>query len=294
MTNAKTILVTGATGFLGSHLIESLIYQGYSVVILKRSTSNLWRINDLMPLVKSYDVDLVSLDLAFMENRIDCVIHAACHYGRNGDSTATIAETNLSFGLCILDACLKYGTPTFVNTDTLLSKYLNNYTLSKKQFVEWLKQHSDKINVINLRLEHIYGPKDDTDKFVHWVISQFETNVPEISLTKGRQKRDFIYIDDVVAAYLLVIEKASVLNGFNEYDVGTGTLMEVKVFLELLKDAYQNNLGNTTSKLLFGAVPYRDGEMMTVKVDNSGLVALGWKPAITVKQGLQNLIKGYS
>jgi CDP-paratose synthetase len=294
MTNVKTILVTGATGFLGSHLIESLIKQGYSVVILKRSTSNLWRISDLMPLVKSYDVDLVSVDLAFMENRIDCVIHAACHYGRNGDSAATIAETNLSFGLCILDACLKHGTSTFVNTDTLLSKYLNNYTLSKKQFVEWLTQHSDKINVINLRLEHIYGPKDDKNKFVHWVISQFEANVPEISLTKGHQKRDFIYIDDVVAAYLLVIEKSSALNGFNEYDVGTGKLMEVKVFLELLKDAYQNNLGNTTSKLLFGAVPYRDGEMMTVKVDNESLVALGWKPVISVKQGLQNLIKGYS
>ena len=154
MINAKTILVTGATGFLGSHLIESLIYQGYSVVILKRSTSNLWRISDLMPLVKSYDVDSVSVDLAFMENRIDCVIHTACHYGRNGDSVATVAETNLSFGLCVLDACLKYGTTTFINTDTLLSKYLNNYTLSKTHFVEWLKQHSDKINVINLNIKH--------------------------------------------------------------------------------------------------------------------------------------------
>lgn len=293
MTNTKTILVTGGTGFLGSHLIELLISQDYSVVILKRSTSNLWRISHLMPLVKSYDVDLVSPDLAFMENSIDCVIHTACHYGRNVDSTATIAETNLSFGLCVLDACLKFGTPTFINTDTLLSKYLNNYTLSKKQFVEWLKQQSDKINVINLRLEHIYGPKDDINKFIPWVISQFEANVPEISLTKGHQKRDFIYIDDVVAAYLLVIEKASVLKGFNEYDLGTGTLMEVKVFVELLKDLYQKHLGNTPSKLLFGAVPYREGEMMTVKVDNSGLVALGWKPVISVKQGLQNLIKGY-
>ena len=117
--------------------------------------------------------------------------------------------------------------------------------------------------------------------------------MPEISLTKGHQKRDFIYIDDVVAAYLLIIEKASILKGFNEYDLGTGTLMEVKVFVELLKDLYQKHLGNTSSKLLFGAVPYREGEMMTVKVDNSGLVALGWKPDISVKQGLQNLIKGY-
>jgi nucleoside-diphosphate-sugar epimerase len=136
------------------------------VVILKRSTSNTWRINHLLSKINFYNVDLQSLELAFMEQHIDYVIHTACHYGRNGDSFSEIVETNLIFSLKILEACLKFSTDTFFNTDTLLNKYLNVYTLSKKHFVDWLEQNSDKIRVVNLKLEHLYGPKDDASKFV--------------------------------------------------------------------------------------------------------------------------------
>ncbi|MFK5948574.1 MAG: GDP-mannose 4,6-dehydratase, partial [Methylococcales bacterium] len=66
----KNILLTGATGFLGSHLLEALLNESYQVVILKRSTSDTWRINHLLEQVKSYDVDIQNLDLAFSEQSI--------------------------------------------------------------------------------------------------------------------------------------------------------------------------------------------------------------------------------
>ena len=286
-----TVLLTGATGFLGSHLLEALLKQGYPVVILKRSTSNLWRIEHLAGQYKSYDVDTQPIEQAFEEQRIDCVIHTACHYGRNGDPISEIVESNLMFGLRILDACLKFNTDTFFNTDTLLQKHLNVYTLSKKQLVEWLEQQADKIQVVNLKLEHMYGPKDDTTKFVPWVISQLQQNVAEIKLTKGEQQRDFIYIDDVVSAYLTVLEKAPGLARFNEFDVGTGQLVTVKSFLEQLKETYQANFGATATKLAFGEIPYREGEMMTVAVNNQGLLELGWMPNVILKQGLEKILK---
>ena len=286
-----TILLTGATGFLGSHLLEALLKQDYSVVVLKRSTSNLWRIEHLAGQYKSYNVDTAPLEKAFEEQRIDCVIHTACHYGRNGDPISQVVEGNLMFGLRVLDACLKFNTDTFFNTDTLLQKHLNVYTLSKKQFVEWLTQQSDKVQVVNLKLEHMYGPKDDATKFVPWVISQLQQNVADIKLTKGEQQRDFIYIDDVVAAYLTVLEQARNLPKFSEFDVGTGQLVTVRSFLEQLRESYQANFGSIDTKLAFGVIPYREGEMMTVQVNNQGLCDLGWAVKTGTESGLKKVLK---
>jgi CDP-paratose synthetase len=71
----QTILLTGATGFLVSHLLEALIKEGYQVVILKRSLSNTWRIDHLLDRVVSYDVDKQPLKTAFEQQKIDTVIH---------------------------------------------------------------------------------------------------------------------------------------------------------------------------------------------------------------------------
>jgi CDP-paratose synthetase len=292
MSALPNILLTGATGFLGSHLLEALLKKGHKVVILKRSTSNTRRIEHFMTQVTSYDVDTQPLELAFEQQRIDVVIHTACHYGRNGAPIHQIVESNLMFGLRILDAGLKFNTDTFINTDTLLQKHLNVYTLSKKQFVEWLQQQSDQIQVVNLKLEHMFGPKDDASKFVPWALSQLKANALEIKLTKGEQERDFIYIEDVVSAYMTVLEKVPGLVKFNEFDVGTGQLITVKTFLEMLKKVYEANFGTSMTKLNFGAIPYREGEMMTVEVNNQALLALGWKPMTSNETGLEKILEG--
>jgi len=172
-----------------------------------------------------------------------------------------------------------------------LPRNLNSYILSKSQFVDWLKLHSKKIQVVNLKIEHMYGPKDDTNKFLPWIISQFKEKASEIRLTKGEQKRDFIYIDDVVSAYLIVLEKLPTLIDYNEYEVGTGQALEIKEVLEQLKELYEASFGKITSKMVFGALPYREGEMMSVKVNNQSLIDLGWLPKIKLQQGLKKYLE---
>ncbi len=296
MCEQQTILLTGATGFLGSHLLEALLEKGHKVIVLKRSTSNTWRIEKLLPNIVSYDVDTQPLELAFEEQGIDSVIHTACNYGRNNNSMSEVVDSNVLFGLKILDACIKYGVRTFINTDTFFNtgisqqKYLSTYILSKKQFLEWIKEQSSRIQIINLKLEHIYGPKDDNTKFIPWILSQLKQKSPDISLTEGTQERDFIYITDVVSAYTTVLINASNLPKFSEFDVGTGKLFTIKFVVEQLKLLYENKYGEVPTKLKFGSIPYRNGELMTVDVDNKTLLTLGWKPNVNIQNGLEKII----
>lgn len=287
----KTILLTGATGFLGSHLLVALIASGYKVVILKRSTSSMSRINSLLSEVYSYDTDKCSLEKIFEEQCIDVVIHTACNYGRKDESLLEMVESNLMFGLRLLEFSVKYNVVSFVNVDTILGKNLNAYTLSKKQLVEWLFKMSSKIQVVNLKLEHMYGVKDDDTKFIYWVLKQLRNNEEEIKLTTGVQLRDFIYVDDVVSAFITILNKLEELNSFNEYEVGIGKSISVRNFIEKLKMTYEKKYGVSSTVLNFGAIPYRDGEVMEIIVNNKSLLDLGWSASTSLEKGLEMIIQ---
>jgi CDP-paratose synthetase len=296
LSKQKTILLTGASGFLGSYLLEALIQQRYNTIVLKRSTSNLWRILHLSGFYSAYDVDIDSVEKAFQENKIDIVIHTACSYGRNGESITDIVNSNLIFGLHLLDACIKYNISHFFNTDTFFNagnvfqKHLNIYTLSKKQFVDWLKLNAEKINVVNLKLHHLYGPKDDNSKFIPWLISELQRNASEIKLSKGEQKRDFIYIKDAVAAYLLLLNKKISLKGYNEMTVSTGSLVTLKEFIEYLAIQYALLRGQKPVRLGFGELPYREEEIMLPENKNDELSKTGWTPEFSYKQGIDDYL----
>ena len=93
----KTILLTGASGFLGSYLLESFIALNFNVIILKRSTSSTIRINHLLNNIIHYNVDLLSsLDDVFVQNKIDIIVHTACSYGRSNERLKDIINTNLN------------------------------------------------------------------------------------------------------------------------------------------------------------------------------------------------------
>jgi nucleoside-diphosphate-sugar epimerase len=287
---AETVLITGGTGFLGSHLVHELLQNGYRVIVLKRSTSNTWRIDDVFKRISCYDIDRVELEDIFTDQYIDVVIHTACCYGRSNEKASTVVDTNVMLGLKIFELADKFNTDTFFNTDTLLQKYLNVYSLSKKHLVEWLKQLAGHVRVVNMKLEHMYGPKDDIAKFVPWVIEQLKQNRDKIELTEGKQERDFIFVTDVVSAYLTVLKQREGLSRFSEFDAGTGKPITVRQFVTELMEQYkkQNPENNTT--LEFGSIPYRENEMMGVTVDVEPLKILGWIPKISREIGIRNVL----
>jgi nucleoside-diphosphate-sugar epimerase len=182
----------------------------------------------------------------------------------------------------------QFGLRTFINIDTVLPKAVSPYSLSKAQFREWLTSFFHrKLCCVNFALEHFYGPDDERSKFVTWIIYSMLNNVPQLDLTAGEQKRDFIYIDDVVTAFEAVFRKSVTLaNGFYSYEVGSGRNIAVSDLVRLIK----SEVGNTATELNFGAVPYRTNEEMLSQVNLRNMNSLGWAPNVTLETGIRNVI----
>lgn len=282
----KTILLTGATGFLGSHLFKFWLSEGHSLIILKRSSSSLDRIKEFQSKIISYDIDLVSLEIAFLENKIDAVVHLAAAYGRNDESDFQLVQTNTLFPLNLLEESIKNGVKYFINTSSSLPHNINAYSRSKKHFNEWLMTKNEVIHIIDLELEYFYGYGDSEWKFLTMILKKLLHNEPSIDFTSGLQRRDFIYIDDVINAYDIVLSRIENIESGTKISVGSGLAYPIKDVVTLCK----NLIKNSKTKLNFGAIPDRRGELDELKADTSILNSLGWKCKYSLEYGLRELI----
>lgn len=282
----KTILLTWGTGFLGSHIIEDL-RKKYDIVLLKRSHSDTSKIRDFLPEIEYYNIDEVDLESIFQKRRIDMILHTATHYGRTYKYLSDIIESNLFFPMELIDLGIKYGTEAFMNTDTFWDEHielpigLKYYALTKKDFLKYARiaiRETASMKFINLKIEHLYGPRDDKQKFLPYILSSLLEKKPSIQLTKGEQKRDFIYVKDAVYAYEIIlrnIESTNIL--IDDYDIGTG---ETHTIREIVEKAH--TVLSSQTELLFGALEYRKGETLKTKADTSKLIWIGWKPVYTL------------
>jgi CDP-paratose synthetase len=290
------VLLTGATGFLGSKLLRQLCMEGHEVAALKRQSSGLERVREFRHDAAWYNVDEIDLALPFQRHgRFDAVIHTATCYGRNNEPLSLILASNTTFPLCLLEKAAFFNTGTFFNTDSYFNSdtirllYLKKYALTKKYFTECgrLMAEAGVIRFANIRLEHMYGAGDGPDKFTMHIIRQCLQNVSEIPLTGGEQQRDFIYIDDVVDAYMLLLKKQAALKaGFIEVGLGSGCAVAIRTFVERV-----HRLCYSTSHLDFGALPYRQHEIMASAADISLLMSLGWQPRFSLEAGLGKVVE---
>lgn len=287
----KSILVTGANGFLGSHLLEEMIKQRYKIVILCRESSDMSRIVKFLNHVKIVHLEnLEQLEPLFIEEEISGIIHLATDYGRD-KNLHDVMNANVMMPLKLVEYAIKYKSIFFINTDTFIAKqnsdynYLNSYAKSKYIFKDLLQGFSDKINVINMKIEHLYGTNDSKDKFVTYILNSLIENIDNIDLTSGEQKRDFIYVKDVVNGYLLILQNIRLLLGYNEYEVGSGISTSIKEFVEKAK-----KLTKSSTILNFGKLPTRKGEFKESRANNQNLLSLGWDIKYDVDTGLREII----
>ena len=284
------VLLTGATGYIGSHLTSALVAAGANVSILKRSTSNIDRLVSIQNKISMFDIDVEGLESPFTKgSRIDAIIHSATCYGRNGENEIDVFSSNTLFPLELLRLSAFYESTTFINVDTILCEYLNSYALSKYQFAQWGRFFSQtkRIQFLNIRLEQVYGPNDDLSKFTSLLIRRCVEGALSMPLTKGEQMRDFVFIDDVVTAFMLILEK---MNGkgvyWQELGLGSGSPVSIKHFAKKVKELSCSNI-----EFDFGALDYRDNEVMTSSANINALNELGWTRKWSLEEGILSSIE---
>ena len=278
----KTILITGINGFLGSQMAKRLM-QDYYVIGTEYQISHLSRLEGYN--FQVIDSTLLSIENLFNNKRIDFIIHTATFYGRNKEEIRQIADTNLFMPFYLLDLAIKNKVSAFINTDTVLDRFVSAYALTKNQIKDWLYFRRNEIKTINMQLEHFYGEGCSNSNFVTAMIDRLKNNDPVIDLTAGEQQRDFIYYEDVVNAFETIIKKNDEISTDSNFQAGSGEHISIKELMLFLK----KEIGSS-SVFNFGAIPYRENELMKSETNLEPLRNLGWKPKYGIKEGLLKTI----
>lgn len=301
MKNKKKALVTGGAGFIGSHLSIKLVNLGYEVTIIDNlSTGRLENIKEILDQIKFIKADISKKNQWYKEiKKIDYVFHLAAladivpsienpekYFDSNVKGTLNILELSKKLKIKKLiyaasSSC--YGIPKkFPTNETESISPMYPYALTKylgeTLIMHWAKVY--KLPSISLRLFNVYGTKSRTSgtygAMFGVFLAQKLSKKPLTVVGDGNQKRDFIYVSDVVEAFIKSAK--SKLN--NEiFNVGADNPISVNEIVKLLKCEYLN-------------IPKRPGEpdCTWANIEKIKLM-LNWEPKISIKNGINILEK---
>lgn len=270
------ILVTGATGFIGKHLITRL-KENNNVHILVRPTSS-WeeQLNDMKTFV--FTDNISELVTYLKENEINGVIHLASLYVAEHKSymIKDIVQSNIYLGTAILDACKQAGTKWFLNTGSIWQNYnspdysdeyhpVNLYAASKQAFMTIAQFYTETSNLrfCTLKLCDTYGP-NDTRRKIYALFEQIAKSGEELKMSPGEQKIDIVHVDKVIDSFVLLANKLNRNEDLkNEYVVTSGSQRSLK---EIAKQYEQDH--NVKLNIIWGGREYRQREVMKPYIGN--------------------------
>lgn len=301
------VLVTGSTGFVGSCLTRRLVEMNKEEVhIFTRVNSNKWRIADLLGRVRNHEVDL--LDAAIVEKTVaqirPTIIYHLATYGGfvSQKNTALILESNLTGTVNLLKACEKTGFDYFINTgssseygiksepmnETGILEPVGDYGVSKAAATLFCRSRGIEkdLPIITLRLFSPYGPWDDPQRLIPYVIkSLFRGESPKLSTPKS--VRDFIYIDEVLDVFLKII-KAPVTGG-EIFNIGTGVQHSIGEVVSIVTKI----IGNGIKPIWGKATSQRPEPVSWVADIHKAKTELGWFPSISLRIGLNKTVEWF-
>lgn len=266
----KRALVTGGTGFIGNVLVRLLISRGWDVSLIVREGSDTSSILVDLSQVKTYvyDGEGQSLIRILSDVRPHVIFHLASHVLVHHESSDidSLINSNVLFGVHLLDAMVKVGVKNIVNAGTLWQfsginedQAVNLYAATKQSFDMFLNYYHDAhdISVISLIVSDTYGAGDTRKKLVNLLISAAITG-EEISLSPGQQVLDISNVADVaqcfeMAGNELLLSKISI----NRKSAIAGLRLTVKSLVSIVEDVSEKKINAN-----FGARPYRHREVM--------------------------------
>lgn len=287
----RRALVTGATGFVGRHLVRALAAAGFDVHVLVRSTSDT---RDIEATVHVDDGTAAGLDQALGTAQPDVVFHLAALFlaSHQPDDVPGLVEANVTFGARVAEALASLpGTRVLVSTGTAWQHYEGRqyspvalYAATKQALADVLRYYADteQVRVVTLKLFDTYGPGDTRRKLLRLLVDAAASG-QALEMSGGEQLIDLLHVDDVVTAFLRAAEVADEGGDwYQEFAVSSGA----PVTLRELVDAFAHATGRDVN-VVWGARPYRPREMFTAW--DAGPSLPGWKPEIDLCQGIRDV-----
>ena len=301
----KTILITGSSGFLGSHIAEGLIKNGYKIVALKRSTSNLWRCNEFKDQIKWIDCDNPgTVEREIINSKPEILIHSAWTGVKQIDrDNWTIQEMNITFLVQLFDIVKKTGISKIIalGSQAEYGKYEGRidenypccpnsaYGASKLSCSVLLKSFATLNNIewYWLRIFSVFGPKEDKN----WLIPATIKNLiekKEMALTSCEQLYDYIYCKDFVSGILNVVNTQNNISGI--YNFSGNCCMKIKDILKYI----EKTLAPQKGLLQIGRLPYRLNQVMHLEGNSEHFfTGFNFSLSYSMYDGLNETIKYY-
>jgi nucleoside-diphosphate-sugar epimerase len=290
--------VTGATGFIGSHLSRHLHTEGWNVAIVTRGRTDISVLGDFADRTAVHRHDGTTEGMAAIMNtaRPDVVFHLASLFlsDHSAEQLEPLIRSNILFGTQLLEAMTVTGVRLLVNTGTGWQHFkhraydpVNLYAATKQAFEDILRYYveSRSVRAVTLKLFDTYGPGDRRRKIFSLLREASERNEP-LAMSPGEQQIDLVYIDDVLSAFIKAARRllAGDVWEHETYVVTSGA----PIILRDLVDAYLRVTGRHVT-VRWGGKPYRHREVMSPW--NTGKPLPGWRPAVGLEEGILRMEK---
>ncbi len=291
---ANSCIITGATGYIGSHVLKYLLSKGWNIHVIADPKFGFANIEDVRSQIDIFEYDGKINDLIdfFCKVNVDVVFHLAAAVITNyrPEQVPVLIQSNIQFGTEILEAMKASSTRKIVSTGSYWQNYncdtynpVDLYAATKEAFEKIIHLYVDAFafSHINLRLFDVYGEDDKRPKL--WsVLKQIAGTDEVIDVSPGEQMLDMIHISDVCTAY----EAA-----FNLLDMsapGTNLIFGVSSGVQrTLKEIilmYENAIGKRIN-VRFGGKPYKSREVMKPKSNYNSLP--NWRCKVQLEEGFK-------
>lgn len=307
LVKAVRILVTGATGFLGSHIVRALVAERHGVVATARVQSNRWRLEDQADRICWVSIDLSNpktIADALELNRPEIVLHCAA-YGMDytEQSLEEAVSSNILGTQRLLEeasrvgvrrfihvgSCFEYGDKSGPVSESDVLEPVSMYGATKAAATLLTIQQSKVLGVptVVVRPFGLYGPYDREDKFVPQVIRACLAG-SQLDVTGGEQVRDYTYSDDAVRMFVQLVETQDFPAG-EILNLASGRPVRLREIGDLVA-----NLMNAGQLLRWGARHHRPDELkaLMANIDKARRL-IGWEPRTSLEKGLADTILWY-
>ncbi len=311
LATASTVLVTGAAGFIGSHLTDHLLTDGATVVgmdnfcdfydpAIKRANIADAASHDRFTLVEADIRDRDAVTGAFEKHRPDAVIHLAAMAGVRPsiERPDYYTQVNLNGTVNLLDAAVAGGVKRFVFASSS-SVYGNNpkapfaetdpvdhpispYAATKKagELIAHTYWHLHQLPVVCARLFTVYGPRQRPDLAIGKFLKLVAAGQPIPMFGDGSTSRDYTYVDDIVAGLLACLDRSDPQRGFGIYNLGGSDPVSLKAMIQTIE-----KVTGQTAKI--EPMPMQPGDVNRTWADLTRSEAdLGYRPATRLADGI--------